>query len=101
MRSAALLSLCCLVGACGDPRAPEKCQALLDAACEAAALNCLPPTPTEECLAAFETETDCSRAFDVSEGYDACLEELEGYEYCIVPEWGLPDPCEGVVFAVD
>jgi hypothetical protein len=86
-----------LVTACGDPSAPEKCGAFVDAVCANRRDNCYPAAKMADCRAEFEKTWDCQTAFDVSDTYDDCIALIEASTDCLVEDSDLPGSCEGAV----
>ncbi len=88
-----------LLTGCADPKAPEKCEVLLDAICANAADACSTTMTQDECLETVDASFSCDDAIKTSETYDACLELLDEADTCILDD--LPADCETAVYALE
>ena len=85
--------------ACGGGNAEEKCEAFKDLSCDAAEEHCdleALGSSREECMAAADSELDCTEILAVDSSYEDCLDDIQAIEECPF-EQPLPTNCKDVL----
>lgn len=97
------LALACLasfVAACGEDTPAEKCDNLVDIACDRA-VECVPASGTHaQCVQQVQTSLPCGSAKSVTASYGRCVDQLESVSCAILFPNGqldLPADCSGVI----